>query len=70
MSATVADVLGNCVRTVKLPINIFNLPYQDNKLLLYIVCTIAVSVDRTLRNTFTGTFYLIQILSVTSLIAS
>jgi len=26
-----------------------NLPYQSNKLFLYIVCTIVVTVDRTLR---------------------
>jgi len=34
----------------------FNLSYQGNKLFLCIVCTIAVTVDPTLRNTFTGIF--------------
>ena len=45
-------------------------PYQGNKLFLYIVCAIAVTVDRILWNMFTSTFYFVKILAMTSLIAS
>jgi len=46
------------------------LPYQGNKLFLYVVCTIAVTIDRTLRNTFTGrpTFYFVETVLETRLL--
>jgi len=45
------------------------LPYQGDQLFPQVVCTTAVTVDRTLRKTFIGTFYFIEILPMTSLTA-
>jgi len=34
------------------------------------MCAVAVTVDRTPWNTFTGSFYFVEIVAITSLIAS